>query len=117
MEQGGVPHHRYSLANGGLSTASNHTPLIEQRSRCLSLQTADRNGKRIAFLKFERVSVPLPITGTVDVAPLLPVLPLPTDTSWTVAAEAGNVKVRTLLTEARMGAKNLRLTYILRFFE
>jgi hypothetical protein len=77
----------------------------------LSLQTGEKNGKRIAYLKFERVSVPLPITGAVDVAPLLPVLPLPTDTSWTVAADSGNVRVRTILTEARMGAKNLRLSF------
>jgi hypothetical protein len=77
----------------------------------LSLQTGERNGKKFAYLKFEKVSVPLPITGAVDVAPLLPVLPLPTDTSWTVAADAGNVRVRTVLTEARMGAKNLRLSF------
>jgi hypothetical protein len=77
----------------------------------LSLQLTDRNGKKVAYLRFEKVPIPLPITGSVDVAPLLPVLPLPTDTAWTVAAEAGNVRVRTLLTEARMGAKNLRLGF------
>ncbi len=77
----------------------------------LSLQVADKNGRKVAFLRFEKVLVPLPVTGTVDVAPLLPVLPLPTDTSWTVAAESGNVRVRTVLNEARMGAKNLRLTF------
>ena len=77
----------------------------------LSLQVADKNGKKVAFLRFEKVLVPLPFTGSVDVAPLVPVLPLPTDTSWTVAAESGNVRVRTVLTEARMGAKNIRLTF------
>jgi hypothetical protein len=77
----------------------------------LSLQLGDRNGKKIAYLRFEKVPVPLPITGSVDLAPLLPVLSLPTDTAWTVAADSGNVRVRTVLTEARMGAKNLRLTF------
>jgi len=77
----------------------------------LSLQVGDKNGKKFAYLRFEKVAVPLPITGTVDVAALMPVLPLPTDTSWTVATEAGNVRVRTVLTEARMGAKNLRLGF------
>jgi hypothetical protein len=77
----------------------------------LSLQVARRNGKKEAFLRFEKVLVQLPITGAVDVAPLLPVLPLPTDTSWIVPAQSGNVRVRTVFLEARMGAKNLRLTF------
>jgi hypothetical protein len=77
----------------------------------LSLQVDGKNGKKVAVLRFEKVSLPLPITGSVDVAPLLPVMSLPTDTSWTVTAQSGNVRVRTLLTEARMGAKNLRLSF------
>ncbi len=77
----------------------------------LSLQVVEKNGKKVAFLRFEKVLVPLPVTGSVDVAPLLPVLPLPTDTSWTVAAESGNVRVHTVLAAARMGARNLRLTF------
>ncbi|MBZ5637298.1 MAG: hypothetical protein LAO51_00925 [Acidobacteriia bacterium] len=77
----------------------------------LSLQVGEKNGKKFAALRFERVQLPLPITGSVDVAPLLPVLALPTDTSWTVAAQSGNVRVRTVLIEARMGAKNIRLSF------
>jgi hypothetical protein len=77
----------------------------------LSLQVGDKNGKKLAYLRFEKIAVPLPITGTLDVAPLMPVLPLPTDTSWTVATDAGNVRVRTVLIDARMGVKNLRLGF------
>lgn len=77
----------------------------------LSLQTADKNGRKTAFLKFEKVAIQLPVTGSLDVAPLLPSMPLPTDTAWTVASSGGNVKVRTVLLEARMGAKNLRLSF------
>jgi hypothetical protein len=77
----------------------------------LSLQVDEKNGKKVAYLRFEKVPLPLPITGSVDVAPLLPVLALPTDTAWTVAAQSGNVRVHTNLKEARMGAKNLRLSF------
>jgi hypothetical protein len=77
----------------------------------LSLHVDDRNGKKVAYLRFEKVLLPLPITGSVDVAPLLPILALPTDTAWTVAAQSGNVRVRALLREGRMGARNLRLSF------
>ncbi len=77
----------------------------------LSLQVRDRDGTKICFLKFERVPIQLPITGTIDVAPLLPILPLPGDSAFTVGATSGEVRVRTRLIEAKMGVKLLRLGF------
>jgi hypothetical protein len=77
----------------------------------LSLQVRDKGSSKTCYLRFEKVMVTLPVTGALDIAPLLPLLPLPSDTSWTVAASSGDVRVRTRLVEARMGAKMLRLGF------
>lgn len=77
----------------------------------LSLQVRDKSGSKTCYLRFEKVMVSLPVTGALDIAPLLPLLPFPSDTSWTVAASSGDVRVRTRLVEARMGAKMLRLGF------
>ncbi len=77
----------------------------------VSLRVGERQGRKHAYLKFEQVPIALPLTGSVDVGPLLPTLPLLVDTSWTVPSSAGNVRVRAILREARMGARNLRLTF------
>lgn len=77
----------------------------------LSLRVGERQGRKHAYLKFEKVPIALPLTGSVDIGPLLPTLPLLVDTSWSVATAGGNVHVRAILREARMGARNLRLTF------
>jgi hypothetical protein len=77
----------------------------------LSLQFKDANGKKVAYLRFEEVKVPLPLTGPIDVAPLLPPLPITTDTSWKVTAQRGPVRIEPRLVDAAMGQKNLKLGF------
>lgn len=77
----------------------------------LSLQFKDADGKKVAYLRFEEVKVALPLTGTVDVAPLLPPLPITTDTSWKVTAQRGPVRIEPKLVDATMGQKNLKLAF------
>jgi hypothetical protein len=78
----------------------------------LSLQVKDADGKRVCYLRFEKVEIPLPLTGTVNVAPLLPLLPIHSDrTAWSVQGSRGNVKVQPRLLDAKLGQKNLRLTF------
>ncbi len=77
----------------------------------VSLRVAEREGRKHAYLKFEKVPIALPLTGSVDIGPLLPTLPLLVETSWSVATAGGDVHVRAILREARMGARNLRLTF------
>src|SRR5262245_42289536 len=78
----------------------------------LSLQVRETEGKRVCYLRFEKVEVPMPLTGTVNVAPLLPLLPIHSDrTAWTVQGSRGNVRVQPRLLDAKLGTKNLRLTF------
>lgn len=77
----------------------------------LSLQLDDQDGQRICYLRFERVEVPLPIAGNVNIAYLLPKLPVPADNVTTIHSARGLFDVRTRLAEARMGARNLRFTF------
>lgn len=78
----------------------------------LSLQFRDgKGGKKVAYLRFEEVKLLLPVTGSIDLAPLLPPLPITSDTSWVVAAQRGNVRVEPKLVDATLGAKNLRLAF------
>lgn len=77
----------------------------------LSLQVREKNGKKDCFLRFEKVPIRLAIGGVIDVAPLLPIMPLPTDTAWIVSTTGGDVRVRSQLGEAKMGAKNIRLSF------
>ena len=71
----------------------------------------DEGATRSCYLKFEKVMLALPLTGSVDVAPLLPTLPLMSETAWMINAAKGKVRVKPSLIEARTGAKFLKLGF------
>ena len=78
----------------------------------LSVQMRQGDGAtRSCYLKFEKVPLQLPLTGSVDVAPLLPTLPIMSETAWMVDAARGKVRVKPSLIEARTGAKFLKLGF------
>jgi len=77
----------------------------------LSLQFKEGNGRKVAYLKFEEVNIPLAATGNLNIAPLLPVLPLVADTVWRVDSARGPVRVQPHLADAWVGAKNIRLGF------
>lgn len=77
----------------------------------LSLQFREADGRKVAYLKFEQVDVPLAATGNLNVAPLLPVLPLVADTTWKIDSARGPVRVQPNLVDAVVGTKNLRLGF------
>lgn len=77
----------------------------------LSLQFKEGNGRKVAYLKFEEVNIPLAATGNLNVAPLLPILPLVADTAWKVDSARGPVRVQPNLVDAVIGTKNLRLAF------
>lgn len=77
----------------------------------LSLQFKENKGERVCYLRFEEVRLNLPITGSIDLAPLLPPLPLIAKTSWVVGTARGDVRIVPRLMEARMGSTMLRLGF------
>lgn len=77
----------------------------------LSLQFKEASGRKIAYLRFEQVNVPLPVTGNLNVAPLLPLLPIVTDTAFAVESARGDLRVTPRLVEAVVGARNIRLGF------
>ena len=78
----------------------------------LTLEVGDATGgRKVSFLRFDKVVLNLPLTGAIDVAALLPPLALMPDTAWVVNAARGKVRVRPNLVDARTGTKNVRLGF------
>ncbi|HZN54623.1 MAG TPA: hypothetical protein VFB67_04815 [Candidatus Polarisedimenticolaceae bacterium] len=102
--------------NGGLATSlrlivpdlSIDTPVAPHLT--LDLKEA-AGGKKTCFLRFDRVMLNLPLTGSVDIAALLPPLPLMPDAGWVVNSARGRVLVKANLIDAKTGAKNIRLGF------
>jgi len=69
------------------------------------------DGRKTCLLRFDKVVVNLPLTGSVDIASLLPPLPLMPDSGWIVNSAKGRVRVKPNLVDAKTGAKNIRLAY------
>jgi len=75
--------------------------------------TKAAGGRKVSFLRFDKVMLNLPLTGAVDVAALLPPLALMPDTGWIVNSARGKVRVRPNLVDAKTGTKNIRLGFTL----
>jgi hypothetical protein len=103
-------------ANGGITTSlrlkvpelSLDVP-VEPR---LTLEvTSGANGAKACVLRFQSVVLNLPLTGPVDVASLLPALPVMPDSAWIVRSARGDVRVKPRLVDAKTGAKSIRLGF------
>jgi hypothetical protein len=77
----------------------------------LSLHVVDRDASQWLELRFEQVTVPLPLAGSIDVAPFLPPLRFPAENLWTLAGAAGDIEVRSRLTKIDMGLRVLRFDF------
>ena len=77
----------------------------------LSLHLEERDGRSVCHLLFEEVVVPLPLSGPVDIAPLLPRIPVPADNVTRFQSARGFFQVRTRLVEARMGSRALQFGF------
>lgn len=102
--------------NGGLTTSLRllvpelkiDTPV--EPKLALEMQEG-AGGVKVCLLRFDRVVIDLPITGPIDVASLLPKLPVMPDTGYTVNSARGPVKVTPKLIDARTGAQYVRLGF------
>ena len=77
----------------------------------LSLYLEEKDGRSTCHLIFEKVVVPFPLTGPVNIAPLLPRIPVPADNLTMVQSARGLFQVRTRLVETTMGNRALRFRF------
>jgi hypothetical protein len=77
----------------------------------LALDVVTEDGIKNCVLRFEKLSIPLPLTGTLDVSPLLPTFRVPTDAEWVIPMRQGDVGVKSRLVETRMGSEAIRFAF------
>ncbi len=77
----------------------------------LSLDVQEENGGKVCVLRFEKVEVPLPVTGALDISGLLPTYRVPGEAAWTVSMSQGDVRVKSRLVDTRLGTEALRLRF------
>lgn len=82
--------------------------IVEPR---LSLEVADRGGSKQCVLKFHQAAVELQGLGRLDLAALLPQVQLTPGIAWAIDTAAGPKEVRPRLVDARVGVKNIRLSF------
>lgn len=73
----------------------------------LSLRVVEREQDTLLELNFEEVELPLPF-ARIDLAPLLPPIQYPADSTFTLAGAAGDVEVRSRVANVAMTEKYLR---------
>jgi hypothetical protein len=76
----------------------------------LSLHLGEKDGLKLCYLQFERVTLPVPLAGSLDIASLLPRIPVPADQLNAIETARGPFQVRTRLagTEIRSAAVAFR---------
>lgn len=77
----------------------------------LSLHVGEENDKTVCYLVFEEARLPLPVSGPVDIAPLLPRIPIPADSIFPIEGQRGTFDVRMRLVEVVMGSRALRFDF------
>lgn len=77
----------------------------------LAFKCRDREGRKLCALVFEDFTVRLPVTGSIDLSPLLPTMDILPDSAWLVPTARGKVRVKPTLVDTKMGMKNLRLGF------
>ena len=77
----------------------------------LSLHLSETDGRSICNLRFEKVVLPIPLSGPIDIAGLLPAIPVPADQINTVETTRGFFHVRIRLVETHVGSSALHFGF------
>jgi hypothetical protein len=77
----------------------------------MSLDLEKQDGTTLCVVRFEKLSIPLALTGAVDVSSLMPVYRVPAEGAWTLPLKQGDVQVKSRLVDARMGSDGIRLGF------
>ena len=76
----------------------------------LSLVVSEVEGRSVLELRFEEVMLPLPL-GKMNIAGFLPPISLPADSIFLMEGAGGDVKVRSKLSDVRMGLEKLQFEF------
>ena len=77
----------------------------------LSLRKGEKDGRSLAYLQFENVTLAIPFSGPLDVASLLPRIPVPADQTNTIQTARGLFNVRTRLADTEIGSAAVRFMF------
>ena len=77
----------------------------------LSLYVGEEDDRTVCYLVFEEAKLPLPVSGPVDIAPLLPRIPIPADSIFGIEGQRGDFDVRMRLVDVVMGRRALRFDF------
>lgn len=77
----------------------------------LSLHLSEKDGRSICNLRFEKVVLPIPLSGPIDVAGMLPAIPVPADQINQIETARGFFNVRIRLVETRVGSSALHFGF------
>jgi len=78
----------------------------------VALTVQEKNGTRYAVARFQNVQIPMPLTGgRVDVASLIPVIPIQADHLFSIPGAGTDATLRSRLAGVTMGTTALRLEF------
>jgi hypothetical protein len=77
----------------------------------MSVDVEKQEGATHCVVRFEKLSIPLALTGAVDVSSLMPVYRVPAEGAWTVPLKQGDLQVTSRLVDARIGSDGIRLGF------
>jgi len=75
----------------------------------LSLHVVEEQ-PNVLELRFDRVELPLPLVGQINLAPFLEPTRLPADYIWSLDGVSGPARVRSRLSDIAVGRENIRFT-------
>jgi hypothetical protein len=77
----------------------------------LSLHVVEQESGSLLELRFERVEIPLPLAGSIDVAAFLPPISFPAENLWLLAGAEGTIEIKSELSGIEMGRNVLRFEF------
>jgi hypothetical protein len=83
----------------------------------ISLGVVKKGAASLLELRFERLILPLPLTGSINIAALVPPIRYNTDNIWLLAGARGDVPVDSSLEEVVLGRDAIRFMFDVKIME
>jgi hypothetical protein len=77
----------------------------------ISLNVVEKGGASMLELRFERLVLPMPLAGSIDIAALVPPIRYDADNVWLLAGARGNVPIDSRLKKIDLGRDAIRFMF------